>query len=1032
MKTMFIIRTPHSAFRILLAAFCLLPSAFCFAQGGQATALRRDPLTMTRLARGFPGANAGAQIAAAIADLPATGGTVDARGFEGPQTISSTIEITADNVRLVLGAATYTFTGTGSAIYLHGCRACGVIGQGREATTLIANATGTQKDTLLTLKNTINAYAIGLTLDANWNTTSSLSTELDVGSWLDDLRLVHDTVVLIADSPAGAVRSSNVVTITTTTAHHLAVGASAQVCGVADATFNSDCSTLTGFTVASTPTSIRFTYAQAGADGSSGSSGAQKATVTSMSHNYGWHNRGGSATSWGSIEVSGGAMDAVFFDAGLGAIERLRGGRLYVHDSPLNGIDITGTESHAVDASDFGFILTEANGARNGGLQDEHGVNMKGNVAGNRAEISAYLNRMSGVKLEGPDGLGASRNKLGVHAGSNGIGRSGGHGLHLNGLPGSAAPVDGNVFAGSILSGGTDPTNRAISAVATGCDFSAVNTSTSPNDIACSGTGPTGAIIAGTQGGRNIQTATDLPYAALLGFCNLNNLATCPDFYWRISGLPGTAPNPLVLEIDGIGPALAATRTTNAIGIGLELEADITERLAVMGNVALRQIAAVAAAVFTGTGLDDLTSGGVYNGATNSTYTVEIDAEGAPDTFRWRKGAGAWTAAVPITGAAQTLAEGVTIAFLATTGHTLTDSWAIAVTAAYSGALTKPVLTGTRTWTFPDAGGTVALGDLSGYLPLAGGTVTGPLQITRNSADPFTSLLGMTNKQSNAAEPDYYFRIPGAAANSPMILEVNGVGDAMTWTRTREVGIGIADPALIDEKVVVAGNVKSTRLISTQATGTPPLTVASVTEVSNLRAATASGLAANGANCSTGEAPLGVDAAGAAESCWAVAPASHPHAGTDITSGTVADTYLPTTLGTKVIVGSFYQQTHGTCCAAQVARYTESVTTTDATVTTIATISPPIWTSLWARATVTARRTDYTGRAAYQRFGAFYRDAGNTVQVQSTVDQGTAELDPAWDVTMVVSGTVVQVRVTGAAATTIVWTATIEYQFSGG
>jgi len=92
---------------LLATAYSLQPTA-CFAQGGQATALRRDPLTMTRLARGFPGANAGAQIAAAFADLPATGGGVDARGFEGAQTVSTDIfTAVTKNVRIEFGAATY-------------------------------------------------------------------------------------------------------------------------------------------------------------------------------------------------------------------------------------------------------------------------------------------------------------------------------------------------------------------------------------------------------------------------------------------------------------------------------------------------------------------------------------------------------------------------------------------------------------------------------------------------------------------------------------------------------------------------------------------------------------------------------------------------------------------------------------------------------------------------------------------------------------------------------------------------------------
>jgi len=55
----------------------------------------------------MPQATAGAKIAACIAVLPATGGTVDARGLEGAQTISSTLAV-AKPVTILFGAATFT------------------------------------------------------------------------------------------------------------------------------------------------------------------------------------------------------------------------------------------------------------------------------------------------------------------------------------------------------------------------------------------------------------------------------------------------------------------------------------------------------------------------------------------------------------------------------------------------------------------------------------------------------------------------------------------------------------------------------------------------------------------------------------------------------------------------------------------------------------------------------------------------------------------------------------------------------------
>jgi len=85
----------------------------------------------------------------------------------------------------------------------------------------------------------------------------------------------------------------------------------------------------------------------------------------------------------------------------------------------------------------------------------------------------------------------------------------------------------------------------------------------------------------------------------------------------------------------------------------------------------------VEAASFTGSGLNDCTAGGTYTGSTNSTFDVEIDSTGTPDTFRWRKDGGSWNVGVAITGAAQTLSDGVTVTFGATTGHTVADAWEI-------------------------------------------------------------------------------------------------------------------------------------------------------------------------------------------------------------------------------------------------------------------------------------------------------------------------------------------------------------------
>ncbi len=96
----------------------------------------------------------------------------------------------------------------------------------------------------------------------------------------------------------------------------------------------------------------------------------------------------------------------------------------------------------------------------------------------------------------------------------------------------------------------------------------------------------------------------------------------------------------------------------------------------------IKATSSVGSAAFTGTGLDDMTTGGTFIGSSALNYRVEIDATGTPDTFRWSDDGGStWDASgVAITGSAQTLYNGVTVTFGATTGHTLADYWDFSTT----------------------------------------------------------------------------------------------------------------------------------------------------------------------------------------------------------------------------------------------------------------------------------------------------------------------------------------------------------------
>ena len=80
------------------------------------------------------------------------------------------------------------------------------------------------------------------------------------------------------------------------------------------------------------------------------------------------------------------------------------------------------------------------------------------------------------------------------------------------------------------------------------------------------------------------------------------------------------------------------------------------------------------AVTFTGSGLDDLTLGGIFSGTASTTYTVTVAGTGTPDTFDWTDGTNSGTG-VSMDTSPITLSNGVEISFGTDTGHTLTESW---------------------------------------------------------------------------------------------------------------------------------------------------------------------------------------------------------------------------------------------------------------------------------------------------------------------------------------------------------------------
>ena len=84
----------------------------------------------------------------------------------------------------------------------------------------------------------------------------------------------------------------------------------------------------------------------------------------------------------------------------------------------------------------------------------------------------------------------------------------------------------------------------------------------------------------------------------------------------------------------------------------------------------------------TGTGLSDLSITGTYSHSdADTSFVITIDGTGTPNTYKWSDDGGTtWDATtVNCTTTYAALSHGIFVKFAATTGHTLTNSWAFTV-----------------------------------------------------------------------------------------------------------------------------------------------------------------------------------------------------------------------------------------------------------------------------------------------------------------------------------------------------------------
>lgn len=119
--------------------------------------------------------------------------------------------------------------------------------------------------------------------------------------------------------------------------------------------------------------------------------------------------------------------------------------------------------------------------------------------------------------------------------------------------------------------------------------------------------------------------------------------------------------------------------------------------------------------------------------------------------------------------------------------------------------------------------------------------------------------------------------------------------------------------------------------------------------------------------------------------------------------------------------------TVSTAASKESATFGTRVNTTDATVSTVATISTGSNRVYMVIAKVVAMTTDITTQqAAYTRTALFKNVAGTLSLVGAVTANTTIETDSAWDCTLDASGTDMRVRVTGAAATNVIWHCQVE------
>lgn len=124
---------------------------------------------------------------------------------------------------------------------------------------------------------------------------------------------------------------------------------------------------------------------------------------------------------------------------------------------------------------------------------------------------------------------------------------------------------------------------------------------------------------------------------------------------------------------------------------------------------------------------------------------------------------------------------------------------------------------------------------------------------------------------------------------------------------------------------------------------------------------------------------------------------------------------------------------HAAFAGSETHKTTAAVQTTDATQTHVFTLALPDTSDTWIEAEIAGRDTAGVERALYGKIALVYREGGGATLQGAVQDiHADVETSAGLDATITVSANDVRVSVTGLAATTINWVATIKYQTVSG